>query len=544
MAKTLIFGEKARQGLKRGVDKLANAVRVTLGPRGFNVVLDKGFGVPTITNDGVTIAKEIDLKDKLENIGAEIVKEVATKTNDVAGDGTTTATILAQAMITEGLKRVSTGLNPVDIKRGMEKAVAKVIEGLQKIAKPIAGKEEIAQVATISAQDEEVGNLIAEIIETVGKDGVVTVEESQTFGLSKDIVEGLQFDRGYISPYMITNPERMEATYNNPRILITDKKISSITDILPLLETLAKSGHKELVIIADDVEGEALSTLILNKLRGIFNSLAIKAPGFGDRKKEMLEDIAIVTGGEFISEERGMKLDNVTLEQLGEAHKLVATKEHTTIIGGKGKKEEIEKRIKQIRAQMEATSSEFDRDKFKERLAKLSGGIAVIKVGAATEVEQKEKQLRIEDAISATRAAVEEGIVPGGGVALVRAGEALKELRLDGDEQIGHAIVLKALEEPLSQIAKNTGMSGEVVVNEVRRQKGSHGFNAISGKYEDLVKAGIVDPTKVVRSALQNAASAAAMFLTTEAVVYETPEEKKGNGAGPGMPHYDDHGDM
>lgn len=544
MAKTLVFGEKARQGLKRGVDKLANAVRVTLGPRGFNVVLDKGFGVPMITNDGVTIAKEIELKDKLENIGAEIVKEVATKTNDVAGDGTTTATILAQAMITEGLKRVSTGLNPVDIKRGIEKSVAKVVEGLQKIAKPIANKEEIAQVATISAQDEEVGKLIAEIMETVGKDGVITVEESQTFGLSKEVVEGLQFDRGYISPYMITNPERMEAVYNNPRILVTDKKISSIADILPVLEGLAKTGHKELVIIADDVDGEALSTLILNKLRGIFNSLAIKAPGFGDRKKEMLEDIAIVTGGEFISEERGMKLENVTTEQLGEAHKLVATKEHTTIIGGKGKKEEIEKRIKQIRTQMEATSSEFDRDKFKERLAKLSGGIAVIKVGAATEVEQKEKQLRIEDAISATRAAVEEGIVPGGGVALVRAGEALKELRLEGDEQIGHAIVSKALEEPLSQIAKNTGMSGEVVVNEVRRQKGNHGFNAVSGKYEDLVKAGIVDPTKVVRSALQNAASAAAMFLTTEAVVYDTPEEKKGNGMGGGMPHYDDHGEM
>ena len=540
MPKQIIFGEKARQGLKRGVDKLANTVKVTLGPKGSNVVLDKGFGVPVITNDGVTIAKEIELEDRLENIGAEIIKEVATKTNDIAGDGTTTATILAQSIISEGLKNVTSGANPMFIKKGIEKAVAIVVEELKKIAKPITNKEEIAQVATISAQDPEVGQLIAEIFELVGKDGVITVEDSQTFGVTKEIVEGLQFDRGYTSPYMVTDAAKMEAVYENPSILITDKKISAVSDILPILEKLTKEGKKDLIIIAEDVDGEALTTLIINKLRGIFNGLTIKAPGFGDRRKEMLEDIAIITGGQFITEERGLKLDKVELNMLGEAKKIIVTKENTTIIDGKGSKEDINQRAEQIKLQIKNTDSSFDKEKLTERLAKLSGGVAVVKVGAATELEQKEKSHRIEDAIAATRAAIEEGIVPGGGVTLVRAIKSLGSLNLNGDEKVGVDIIKKALEAPLYQIAENSGEDGSVVVSEVKKRSGNDGFNALTGKYEDMVKAGIVDPTKVTRSALQNAASAAAMFLTTEAVVANLPEKKEK--AGNGFPGQDGHG--
>ncbi|OGD32232.1 chaperonin GroL [Candidatus Azambacteria bacterium RIFCSPHIGHO2_02_FULL_52_12] len=530
MSKQIIFKEDARQALKRGVDKLANAVRVTLGPKGSNVVLDKGYGSPVITNDGVTIAKEIELADKLENIGAAIVKEASSKTNDVAGDGTTTAAILAQAIITEGLKNVTSGANPIMLKHGIEKAVVAVVAQLYKIAKPISKKEEITQVATISAQDPEIGALIGEIIDIVGKDGVITVEESQAFGVSKEIVEGMQFDRGYVSAYMVTNTERMEAVYDNAKILITDKKISSLQEILPLLEKLAQAGTKELVILADDVDGEALATLVVNKLRGTFNTLALKAPGFGDRKKEMLEDIATITGGTVISEERGVKLATADLSMLGAARKVIATKDNTTIVGGKGKKQEIDKRVKQIKAQIEATTSEFDKEKLQERLAKLSGGVAVVKVGAATEVEQKEKQYRIEDAIAATKAAVEEGIVPGGGVALIRAMEALEKTKAEGEDKLAIDIVKRALEEPLRQIAQNAGRDGSVVVAEVKKLKGSYGFNAMTYAYEDLVKAGVVDPTKVVRSALQNAASVAAMLITTEAVVSDVPEEKKEKG--------------
>lgn len=527
MAKQIVFNEEARQALKRGVDKLANAVKVTLGPKGSNVVLDKGYGSPTITNDGVTIAKEIDLADKIENIGASLVKEVATKTNDVAGDGTTTATILAQAIITEGLKNVTAGANPMVLRRGIEKGVTAVVARLHKIAKPISKKEEIAQVATISAQDPQVGDLIAEIMEAVGKEGVITVEESQSFGLSKEVVEGMQFDRGFVSAYMITNTERMEASYDNAKILITDQKISSLQELLPLLEKLAQSGTKELVIIADDVDGEALGTLVVNKLRGTFHALAVKAPGFGDRKKEILEDIAVITGGTVVSEERGIVLKTADISMLGSARKVIATKENTTIVGGKGTKKDIDARVKQIKAQMTQTESEFDKDKLKERLAKLSGGVAVIKVGAATEVEQKEKQHRIEDAISATRAAVEEGIIPGGGVALIRALDALKDVKAEGDEKVGVDILRRALEEPIRQIAENAGEDGSVVASEVKKLKGAEGYNAATGVYEDMVKAGIVDPTKVTRSALQNAASIAALFLTTEAVVSEIPEKKE-----------------
>lgn len=532
MAKQIVFDEKARHALKRGVDQLANAVRVTLGPRGSNVVLEKGYGSPVITNDGVTIAKEIELADKLENIGAALVKEASTKTNDVAGDGTTTAVILAQAIISEGLKNVTAGTNPMVLKRGIEKGVEAIVAELVKIAKPISKKEEIAQVATIAAQDPKIGALIADVIDTVGKDGVITVEESQTFGLSKEVVEGLQFDRGYVSHYMITNPDRMEATYQNPKILITDQKISSLQEFLPLLEKLAQSGTKELVIIADEVEGEALATLIVNKLRGTFNTLAIKAPGFGDRKKEMLEDVAIITGGTVISEERGIKLSTADLSMLGSARKIISTKENTTIIGGKGKKHDIDERVKQIKAQLAQTTSEFDREKLQERLAKLSGGVAVVKVGAATEVEQKEKQYRIEDAIAATKAAVEEGIVPGGGVAFIRALDALARVKVEDEEKVALDILRRALEDPLRQIAENAGIDGSVAVAEVKKGKGSFGFNAITGEYEDLVKAGVVDPTKVTRSALQNAASVAAMFLTTKAVVADIPEKKEKN-AGP-----------
>jgi chaperonin GroEL len=521
---------------------LANTVKVTLGPKGSNVVLDKGFGVPLITNDGVTIAKEIDLEDRIENIGAEIIKEAATKTNDIAGDGTTTATILAQSIISEGLKNVTSGANPIFIKRGIEKAVATVVEELKKIAKPITNKEEIAQVATISAQDVEVGNLIAEIFGLVGKDGIITVEDSQTFGVTKEIVEGLQFDRGYISPYMVTDAAKMEAVYENPLILITDKKISSVSDILPILEKLTKEGRKDLIIISEDLDGEALTTLIINKLRGIFNGLAIKAPAFGDRRKEILEDIAVITGGTVISEERGLKLDKVELNMLGQAKKIISTKETTTIIDGQGLKENITQRVEQIKAQIKNTDSSFDKEKLNERLAKLAGGVAVVKIGAATEVEQKEKSHRIEDAIAATRAAIEEGIVPGGGVTLIRTIKSLNALNLSGDERVGVEIIKKALETPLFQIAENSGEDGSVVVSEVKKRSGNDGFNALTGRYEDMVKAGIVDPTKVTRSALQNAASVAAMFLTTEAVVANLPEKKEGPSAGlPGQNHnYED----
>ncbi|MFY9457565.1 MAG: chaperonin GroEL [Candidatus Spechtbacterales bacterium] len=537
MAKQITYSEDARQALKRGVDKLANAVRVTLGPKGRNVLLDKGFGSPIITNDGVTIAKEIELPDKLENMGAELVKEVANKTNDVAGDGTTTATVLAQAIVAEGVKNVTAGANPIAIKRGIDKGVEAVVAELGRVAVKVSGKkEEIAQVATISAEDSDMGNLIADIISEVGKDGVVTVEESQTFGLSKELVEGMQFDKGYISPYMITSAERMEAVFNDPYILVTEQKISSINDIVPLMEKMAKMGKKDLVIIAEEVEGEALATLVVNKLRGIFNTLAVKAPGFGDRRKEMLADIATVVGAELISEERGLKLENAEFTALGQAHRVVCTKENTTIVGGKGVKSEIDKRVRQIKLQIEQTDSDFDKEKLQERLAKLAGGVAVIKVGAATEVEMKQKKDKIEDALAATRAAIEEGIVPGGGVALIRALAALEVVRgTSREEKVGLNILKKALEAPLRQIAENSGVDGAVVVAEVKKGKGSFGFNAATGVYEDLRAAGVIDPAKVVRVALQNAASAAGMILTTEAAVSELPEEKEGKGGG-GMP--------
>lgn len=537
MAKQIKFNEQARRRLKKGVDKLANAVKVTLGPKGRNVVLDKGFGTPTITNDGVTIAKEIELKDKFENIGAEIVKEVAVKTNDAAGDGTTTATLLAQVIIHHGLKNVTAGANPLAIKRGIEKAVKAIVNALKANSKAIVSKEEISQVATISADDQEVGKLIAEAMEQVGRDGVITVEESKTFGLEKEIVEGMQFDQGFISPYMITDPEKMEAEFENPLILITDKKISSISEILPLLEKLAQTGKKQLVIIAEEVEGEALATLVVNKLRGAFNALAVKAPGFGDRRKEMLQDIAVLTGGQVISEEAGLKLENAELAQLGKARKIVSDKENTTIIEGQGKKKNIQGRIDQIRIEMAKTDSDFDKEKLQERLAKLSDGVAILKVGAATEVEQKEKQHRVEDALSATRAAVAEGIVAGGGTALIRAISSLDSVEVEGDEKIGINILRRALEEPARQIANNAGKEGSVVVEEIKKRKGNEGFNAAKDRYEDMMKAGIVDPTKVTRSALQNAASAAAMFLTTEAVVADEPEQKQ-DSAMPQMPQY------
>ena len=535
MSKQIFYSEDARRKLKNGVDKLANAVKVTLGPKGRNVVLDKGFGAPTITNDGVTIAKEIELEDKVENLGAEIVKEVAEKTNDVAGDGTTTAVLLAQAVVSEGLKNVSAGANPLAVRRGIEKGTKAVIEELKKMAKPITNRQEIAQVAAISAEDPEMGNLIAEVVEQVGKDGVITVEESKTFGLQKEIVKGLQFDTGYVSPYMITDTERMEASYEDSYILITDRKISAMQDIVPILEKLAQAGKKELVIIADEIEGEALATLVVNKLRGVFNTLAVKAPGFGDRRKEILEDLAVVTGGRVISEEIGLKLDKTDINMLGQARKVVASKENTTIIEGRGKKEEIDARVNQIRNELKNIGSDFDKEKLEERLAKLSGGVAVIKVGAATEVEQKARQHKAEDALAATRAAVEAGIVPGGGVALLRAGLILKNSDIQGDEKTGVDILARALKEPIKMIAQNAGLDGSVVAEEVRKREGGFGFNAQTMKYEDLLQTGIVDPTKVVRSALQNAASAASMFLTTECVVAEKPEEKK-EGVCPTMP--------
>ncbi|MFC1612720.1 chaperonin GroEL [Patescibacteria group bacterium] len=539
MAKQTLFDEKARRALKKGVDKLADAVKVTLGPKGRNVVLDKGFGSPTVTNDGVTIAKEIELEDKFENVGAQLVQEVATKTNDVAGDGTTTATLLAQSMVTEGLKNVAAGANPMVIRKGIEKAVKEVVNEIKEnISKPVSGQEEIAQVAAISADDPEVGKIIAESMEKVGKDGVITVEESQSFGLEKEVVEGMQFDKGYVSPYMITNPDRMEAEYNDPYILITDKKISSLQEILPLLEKLSTAGKKELVIISEDVEGEALATFVVNKLRGAFNVLAIKAPGFGDRRKEMLSDIAVLTNGKVISEEVGLKLENTEVEMLGQARKVVATKENTTIIEGKGAQENIDGRVGQIKKELEMSDSDFDKEKLQERLAKLAGGVAVIKVGAATEVEMKEKKHRIEDALAATKAAVEEGIVPGGGVALMRAIIVLGQVPVDfPDEKIGVAIVRRALEEPVRQIAANAGKDASVIAEEVKKGEGNYGYNAALDKYEDLVQAGIIDPTKVTRFALQNAASVASMLLTTEAVVTDLPEKHDTCGASaPAMP--------
>ncbi len=527
MAKDIKYSEEARKKLKNGVDKLANAVTITLGPKGRNVVLDKGFGPPNITNDGVTIAKEIELEDKIENLGSEIVKEVAEKTNDVAGDGTTTAVLLTQAIIGEGLKNVTAGSNPLAIKRGLDKGLMAVVENLKNITKKVSTKEEIAQVATISAENPELGNLIAEIMEEVGKDGVVTVEESKTFGIQKEIVKGLQFDRGYISHYMVTNLERMEAVYEDPLILITDKKISSLQEILPILEKIVQTGKKELVIITEDIEGDALATLVVNTLRGTFKTLAVKAPGFGDRKKEMLQDIAVVTGAQVISEELGLKLENIEMKHLGNARRIVSTKENTTIIEGKGEKEVIDARIKQIRNEMSTTDSEFDKEKLQERLAKLVGGVAVIRVGATTEVEQKAKQHKTEDALAATRAAIEEGIVPGGGVALLRCQEILDSVEVEGEEKIGLDILKMALEGPIRKIAQNAGVDGAVVAAEAKKRQTNEGFNAQTMEYEDLIQAGIVDPTKVVRTALERAVSAASMFLTTEAVVAEKPEEKE-----------------
>ncbi|MBI2459181.1 MAG: chaperonin GroEL [Parcubacteria group bacterium] len=538
MAKIIIYDEKARGALKRGVDQLANAVKVTLGPKGRNVVIEKSYGGPTITKDGVTVAKEIELADKFENIGAELVKEVASKTNDMAGDGTTTATVLAQAMITEGLKMVSSGLSPIELRKGIEDKVAAIVAALKNMSKTIKTKEEIAQVASISANDSEIGNIIAEAMEAVGKDGVITVEEGQSFGVVKEVVEGMQFDKGYVSPYMITNSESMKAEFNEPYILITDKKIASIQEILPLLEKMAQSGKKDLVIIADEIEGEALATFVVNKLRGTFNVLGIKAPGFGDRRKAMLEDIAILTGGKFITEEVGLKLEKAEIADLGGARKVVASKEDTVIVEGKGAAETIKNRVAQIRKEMAVTDSDYDKEKLQERLAKLSGGVAVIKVGAATETEMKEKKDRIEDALNATRAAVAEGVVAGGGLALAQAGNAFNELTDKKEDTAGARLVDTAILEPIKQIAANAGKDGSLILyNIMKEYKAGNknlGYNAMTDKFEDMFTAGIVDPTKVVRSALEHAASAAIMFLTTEAVIADKPEKKDEHGSGGG----------
>jgi chaperonin GroEL len=540
MAKQVIHGEDSRAAILRGINQLADAVKITLGPKGRNVVIDKKFGSPTITKDGVTVAKEIELKDALENMGAQMVREVASKTSDVAGDGTTTATVLAQAIFREGVKTVAAGANPMALKRGIDKAVEHATAAIQKLAKPVKG-DAIAQVGTVSANgDQTIGNIIAEAMNKVGKDGVITVEESKTMDTSLEVVEGMQFDRGYLSPYFVTDPERMEAVLDNPLILINEKKVSSMKDLLPLLEQVAKLG-KPMLIIAEDVEGEALATLVVNKLRGTLNIAAVKAPGFGDRRKAMLEDIAILTGGKVISEDLGIKLENVKLEDLGRAKKITIDKDNTTIVEGVGKQADIEGRVKTLRAQIEDTTSDYDREKLQERLAKLVGGVAVIKVGAATETEMKEKKARVEDAMHATRAAVEEGIVPGGGVALVRAAKALEKFQInedgegDPDEQIGVNIVRRALEEPLRQIVQNAGKEGAVVVERVRSEKNENiGFNAATETFEDLVKAGVIDPAKVTRTALQNAASIAGLMLTTEAMVSEIPEDDKGSPAMPG----------
>ncbi|MEK9134982.1 MAG: chaperonin GroEL [Patescibacteria group bacterium] len=538
MAKQILFGENARKKLLAGVDKLIDAVKVTLGPKARLVVLDKGFGAPEISDDGVSIAKEIELEDKVEQLGVEIVKEVAEKTSGIAGDGTTTSMILTGAMISEGIKNVAAGADPLALRRGMQKGVQAVIESLKQKSKSISKKEETSQVATIASLDQEVGNLIGEVFAEVGKDGVITVEESKKFGLEKEIVKGLQFDRGYVSPYMVTDTERMEAVLEDPYILLTDKKISSLQEILSILEKIVQAGKKELVIIADEIEGDALATLLVNKLRGVFNALAIKSPGFGDRKKEMMQDIAVITGGQVISEELGLKLENVTLDQLGRARKLVVTKEKTTIIEGKGKKEDIDARINQIKNEIKTTESDFDKEKLQERLAKLSGGVAVIKVGAATELEQKAKQKKTENALNATRAAIEEGILPGGGTALLRAIPVLEKMNLVGDEKTGLNILKKALEGPIRQITANAGLDGAVVVAKILEMEDSFGFDAQKMEYLDLIQSGVIDPTKVVRTALENATSAASMFLTTECVVAEKPEEKKDKGGMPQMSEY------
>lgn len=534
MPKQLTFSEEARKSLQKGVDKLAEAVRITLGPKGRNVILDKKFGSPIITNDGVTIAKEIELEEPYENMGVQLVKEVATKTQDVAGDGTTTGTVLAQAIIREGLKNVTAGANPMALKRGIEKAVATAVEEIKAISKYVKDKEEIAQVATISANnDREIGNLIAEAMEKVGKDGVITVEEAKSMETTLDVVEGMQFDRGYLSPYFVTNPERMEAVLEDSYILMHDKKISSMKDLLPLLEKIVQMG-KPLLIISEEVEGEALATLVVNKIRGTLNCIAVKAPGFGDRRKAMLEDIAVLTGGQVIAEELGLKLENVDVDMLGKAKKIVVDKENTTIIEGAGNSDDVKARVAQIRTQIEDTTSSYDKEKLQERLAKLAGGVAVIKVGAATETEMKEKKARVEDALSATRAAVEEGIVPGGGITLLKTINKIAKMKLEGDEATGANIIMRALEEPVRQIATNAGMEGSVVVERLKKESGNIGLNAETCEYTDLVKSGIIDPTKVTRSALQNAASISALLLTTETLVADIPEEKP---AMPAMPH-------
>ena len=537
MAKQILFEEEARRALGRGVDALANAVKVTLGPKGRNVVLDKKFGAPTITNDGVTIARDIELEDPFENMGAQLVKEVATKTNDIAGDGTTTATLLAQAMIHEGMKNVAAGANPMIIKKGIDKAVTALVDEIKAKSQKVEGQADIAQVATISSANEETGSLIAEAMEKVGKDGVITVEESKTMRTNLSVKEGMQFDRGYISPYLVTDTDKMEAALDDPYILITDRKISAINDILPILEQVVKSG-KQLAIIAEDVDGEALTTIVVNKLRGTFKALAVKAPGFGDRRKAMLQDIATLTGGSVISEELGRKLDSVTLEDLGQAHKIVSTKDETTIIGGKGDKDAIAERVAQIKQQITKTTSDFDKEKLQERLAKLAGGVAVIEIGAATEVEMKDKKYRIEDALNATRAAVEEGIVAGGGTTFIDIQPALDKIEAEGDEKVGVNIVRRAIEEPVRQIADNAGLEGSVVVENVKKAGTGVGFNALKNEYVDMIGAGIVDPAKVTRSALQNAASIASMVLTTETLVADKPEEHPAAPAAPagGMP--------
>src|SRR6056297_1580594 len=537
MPKELKFGEDARRKLESGVSRLANAVKVTLGPKGRNVLLEKSFGSPTITNDGVSIAKEIELKDRYENMGAQAVKEVATKTNDVAGDGTTTATVLAEAIFTEGLKNVAAGANPMLLKRGILKGVDVLTDEIAKISKPVEGREAVSQIASISAgNDQEIGNLIAEAMEKVGQDGVISVEESKSMGTSLEVVEGMQFDRGYLSPYMVTNTEKMEASLEDPYILITDKKISNIQDILPLLEKVAQSG-KALLIIAEEVEGEALATLVVNKIRGTFDCVAVKAPGFGDRRKQMLEDIAILTGGRVITEDLGLKLENADISDIGQAHKITITKEDTTVVEGEGNKKDLKNRINQIKKQIENSDSDFDKEKLQERLAKLAGGVAVIRVGAATETELKEKQHRIEDALSATRAAVEEGLVPGGGVTYLNAMKVLDDIKLEGDEGTGVDIVKRSLTAPMRLIANNAGYEGSVVVEKIKELEPGMGFDAMKGEYVNMLKAGIVDPAKVTRSAIQNAASAAAMLLTTEALVADTSDDdddENGGGAAPG----------
>src|SRR5436305_1052767 len=541
MAKQIVFTEDARRSLKKGIDTLAEAVKVTLGPKGRNVSLDKKFGAPTVTHDGVTVAKEITLEEPPENMGAQLLKEAATKTNDVAGDGTTTATVLAQAIVTEGMRNLAAGANPMLVRRGIERGAEVIVNYIRSESIPVEGQKEIAQIATISAADEQIGQLIAEVMDKVGKDGVITVEESRGTDFETDYVEGMQFDRGYVSPYFVTNPERMEASIDNPYILITDRKISAVPDILPVLEQMTQQGSRDIVIIAEDVDGEALATLVVNKLRGILNVLAVKAPGFGDRRKEMLRDIASLTGGQVISEEMGRRLDSATLADLGSARLVISHKDDTTIVEGRGDSSEIQARIRQIKAQIEETTSDYDREKLQERLAKLSGGVALIRVGAGSEVEQKYRQTRVEDALSATRAGVEEGMVPGGGVALLNAVAALDKLNLTGDAATGVSILRRALEEPLRQLVINGGRDGSVVIEGVRRAQKEHnndhyGYNVLDDQYEDMVQSGIIDPAKVTRSALQNATSIAAMILTTEALITDLPEKERP--AAPAMPEY------